>query len=197
VSAPSPVSSFAGILRGAWSPQILEVAAFRTGGAAIARQGALLGEPPAAPGKCAFVGQRLSLCARPLRWLFLRAPEDDAPAAARQWQEGCRDCAAVVNLSSALAAFLLGGARVTEMLARGCRLDLHPQVFPPGSAAATVMAQVPVTLAALPHCMLLLSPATTARHLAEWLETTSGPFGASGNLDIDALFSGEMTTRYP
>jgi sarcosine oxidase gamma subunit len=63
------------------------------------------------------------------------------------------------------------------MLARGCRLDLEPTLFPPGRAAATIIAQVPVTLAALASGMLLLTPATTGRHLRHWLAATARPFG--------------------
>ena len=63
------------------------------------------------------------------------------------------------------------------MLARGCRLDLDPAVMPTGSAVATVIAQVAVTLVAMPAGLLLLTPSTTARHLREWLLSTSKPFG--------------------
>jgi sarcosine oxidase gamma subunit len=63
------------------------------------------------------------------------------------------------------------------MLARGCRLDLEAGAFPAGRAAATIMVQVPAILARLTAGMLLLTPATTARHLREWLVETSQPFG--------------------
>jgi sarcosine oxidase gamma subunit len=60
---------------------------------------------------------------------------------------------------------------------RGCRLDLDPDVFPAGSAAATIMAQVSVTIMALSSGVLLLTPATTARHFYEWLASAAKPFG--------------------
>jgi sarcosine oxidase gamma subunit len=63
------------------------------------------------------------------------------------------------------------------MLARGCRLDLDPVEFPAGHAAATHMAQVSVIIAALPSGIMLLTPATTARHVREWLASTAQPFG--------------------
>ncbi|HEV2286622.1 MAG TPA: hypothetical protein VGR80_11320, partial [Steroidobacteraceae bacterium] len=97
--------------------------------------------------------------------------------------------AAVVDLSGALAAFLLAGPAVPGMLARGCRLDLRPAAFPTGSAAATIMVQVPATLAALSAGVLILTPATTARHLYEWLLETARPFGLGpvGETSVERL----------
>jgi heterotetrameric sarcosine oxidase gamma subunit len=83
----------------------------------------------------------------------------------------------VVELSSALTSFLLGGPRACEVLSRGCRLHLAPEVFQIGHAAATIMAQVSVVLAAVPAGMLLLTPASTAQHVGEWLAASAAPFG--------------------
>ena len=74
-------------------------------------------------------------------------------------------------------AFFLEGPAVRELLARACRLDLDAGAFPVGRAAATIMVQVPAILARLTPGMLLLTPATTAQHLREWLVETSRPFG--------------------
>jgi sarcosine oxidase subunit gamma len=88
----------------------------------------------------------------------------------------------------------LAGPAVSDVLARGCRLDLHPAAFLPGSAAATSMAQVSVTLARLHAGWLLLTPSSTARHLREWLAAAARPFGLleRGNVNVAAL-SGEGT----
>jgi len=75
------------------------------------------------------------------------------------------------------ALLYLAGAGARELLTRGCRLDLDRGAFPPGSAAATLIAQVSVILAALDSGFLLLTPATTARHLREWLLASGAPFG--------------------
>jgi sarcosine oxidase subunit gamma len=112
---------------------------------------------------------------RPERWLLLSAPAAPA-AAAHTWQSLCSGQAAVVELSSALSALLLGGVAARTVLTRGCRLDLDPEVFPPGHAAATIMAQVSVIVAALPAGVLLLTPASTARHFREWLTAVAAPF---------------------
>ena len=112
---------------------------------------------------------------RPERWLLLSAPGAPA-AAAHTWQSLCSGQAAVVELSSALSAFLLAGVAARTVLTRGCRLDLDPELFRHGHAAATIMAQVSVILAALPAGVLLLTPASTAQHFREWLAAAAAPF---------------------
>ncbi|MBS0578590.1 MAG: hypothetical protein JSR36_04945 [Proteobacteria bacterium] len=195
MSAPSPD---AGVRQGRWPAQVLEIAALRGAGSALAQCAHRLGEALPGPGEVRASAPRVSLCVRPQRWLLLQPAEGpEAAARAHAWQEGCGGLAAAIDMSSALSVLLLSGRPAREMLARGCRLDLHPQVFRPGMAASTLLAQVPVTLAALPGGLLLLSPSSTAQHLGEWLEATARPFGEPGTLDIEALFSGETATRYP
>jgi heterotetrameric sarcosine oxidase gamma subunit len=54
--------------------------------------------------------------------------------------------AAAVETGHGLAFLELSGAQSRHVLAKGCRLDLHPLVFTPGHAARTVIAQISVTL---------------------------------------------------
>jgi len=134
-------------------------------------------------GRLAAAGDTLALCVRPQRWLLLSAPLAPGLTAAA-WQAPCAGMAAVVDLSSALVAVHLSGPRAREALARSCRLDLDPDVFPPGHAAATIMAQVGAILAAVPAGMLILTPASTARHLHEWLVSAARPFGLAPRADV-------------
>jgi heterotetrameric sarcosine oxidase gamma subunit len=127
--------------------------------------------------------EHLVLGVRPERWLILTAPA--APgAAASAWQAACAGIGATIDLSSALCAFHLTGPEVPQMLARGCRLDLRPEIFREWGTAATVIAQVPVTLAALPWGWLLLTPATLAQHFHEWLVAVGKPFGLKPRPDL-------------
>jgi sarcosine oxidase subunit gamma len=127
-------------------------------------------------GRIAAGPERLSLCVRPERWLLLTPPA--APgAAAADWHRHCAGAGAAVDLSSGLAAAYLEGPAMRDVLARGCRLDLDPGVFPAGHAAATIVAQVSIILAALGPGLLLLTPATTAMHLGEWLESAARALG--------------------
>jgi len=165
---------------------IVELAAFRERAPELVRLAA--GRDIALPGPGAAVARagRLSLSVRPDRWLLLTPPA--APgASAALCQELCQESGAVLDQSSALVAFLLAGPAVPEMLARACRLDLATGAFPAGRAAATIMVQVPAILAQLTAGTLLLTPATTAQHLREWLAETSRPFGLA--LAADATVS--------
>jgi sarcosine oxidase subunit gamma len=190
VSAPEPRTP-AGVAFARWAAEVIEVAALRNQAAAAESFGTASGEPLPAFGQVRSTASALALCVRPARWhLVAPLPAQQESARARDWRAGVGPAAAVTELSSALAAFILCGPELGEMLARGCRLDLHPRVFPPGSAAATVMVQVPVVLAALPHGMLLLTPSSTAQHFAEWLETAARPFGRAADPTITGLWQG-------
>jgi sarcosine oxidase, subunit gamma len=117
----------------------------------------------------------LALCVRPDRWLIL-SPPASAGASAGVWQAACAGLGIALDLSSGLTALQLAGPAAREVLVRGCRLDLDPDAFPVGAAAATIMVQVSVILVALPSGLLLLTPASTARHVREWLVSTAKPF---------------------
>lgn len=129
-----------------------------------------------AMGRAEIASDQLRMSVRPGRWLLLSEPAPAGAAAAR-CEAVYAESAAAIDLSSGLAAFFVQGAAGREMLARGCRLDLDPAAMPAGSAAATLIAQVAVTLVALPAGLLLLTPSSTARHLREWLISTAQPFG--------------------
>lgn len=155
---------------------IVELAAFRERASDLARLAAGRGIALAGPGAATAHSGRLTLSVRPGRWLLVMPPEAPGVSAAL-CRELCEGSAAAVDLSSALAAFLLAGPAVSEMLARACRLDLETRAFPAGRAAATIMVQAPAILVQLTAGTLLLTPTTTARHLHEWLVETSRPFG--------------------
>ena len=139
-------------------------------------------------GRLVAADNQLALCVRCERWLLLAAPAPAAVSAAL-WHDACAGAGIAVDLSSGLVAFHLAGPAAREVLARSCRLDIDPVAFPVGHAAATILAQVSAILAALPSGLLLLTPATTARHFREGLTTTAKPFGMrpQSNLTIADL----------
>ena len=161
---------------------ILEIAASGAGAGELARRAndagctlPLLGRAQPSAG--------LALAVRPERWLLL-LPAAAGGMNAAAWQSRCAGAGVVVELSAGLSAFVLKGPAVREVLRRGCRLDLDPDAFPEGAAAATSMAQVAVTLAALPAGFLLLTPASTARHFEEWLQGAARAFGMTRVADV-------------
>jgi len=189
VSAPE-----AGIALAACPADLVELVAFRKRDGDLGQLAAGRGLTLPGPGEIVARPEGLTLSVRSGRWLLLSRPVAPGESANR-WAEASHGRCAVVDLSSAMAAFLLWGPAVGEMLARACRLDLEPGAFPAGRAAATIMVQVPAILARLTPGMLLLTPATTALHLREWLVDASRPFGFA--LAADATVSelcGESST---
>jgi sarcosine oxidase subunit gamma len=179
------------------SADVVEIAAFRGRASEVESLAASHGVRLPALGEARFVAaDTLALSVRPERWLLLSPPVSTGEAV-RDAERIFAGLGAVLDHSSGLAAFYLAGPAWREVLKRGCRLDLDPRVFPARSAAATIIAQVPATLAALPRGLLLLTPATTARHLREWLAATAGPFGFASRPDVKVgreLLSGDAST---
>ena len=179
MSGPDPAAArpgAAGITLAPCPMDVVELAAFRERAADLERLAADQEVGLAGPGAVAARRGRITLNVRPGRWLVLSPPAPPGAGAAR-WQAAAGGRCAVVDLSAALVAFLLAGPAAAEMLTRACRLDLDADAFPAARAAATIMVQVPVILARLAPGMLLLTPATTAQHLRDWLVTASQPFG--------------------
>ncbi len=95
---------------------------------------------------------------------------------------------AAVDLSAGLAAATACAARRRPRVLREvCRLDLTPGGHSrAGSAAATLIAQVRDYHRVPAAGLLLLTPATTARHFREWLVATARPFGLANPRAVDA-----------
>lgn len=194
MSAPEVGAGAAGVELGRLTAEVIEIVAFRERAPELEELAAARGVKLAGLGRIDVGSARLTLAVRPGRWLLLGPPA--APGASfLAWQQALAGRGAAVDVSAGLAVLVLGGSEVREMLARGCRLDLHAAAFPDGSAAATIMAQVPVVLAALTSRILLLTPATTARHMSEWLVSAARPFGLAnrGETAINELCGVEPT----
>lgn len=190
MSGPESVS--AGVRLASCAADIVEIAAFHGRARELESIAGGRGVDLPALGRLALASDQLALCVRPERWLLLGPPAFPGATAAL-WHAACARVGAAVDLSSGLTALHLSGPQVREVLSRGCRVDLDPDVFPAGSAAATIMAQVAVILAVLPSGLVLLTPASTARHLREWLASTAKPFGLVLRADVTvAALSGEV-----
>jgi sarcosine oxidase, subunit gamma len=155
---------------------IVELAALRGRGRELERIALGRGVQLPALGRTRVASDHVALCVRPERWLILTPPAA-AGAGAAVWQAACAGLGIALDQSSAISALELTGCAAREVLVRSCRIDLDPHAFPIGAACATIMVQVPVILVALAAGVLLLTPASTARHLREWLVATAKPFG--------------------
>jgi heterotetrameric sarcosine oxidase gamma subunit len=155
---------------------IVEIAALRGRARELERVALGRGVQLPALGRALAATDHLALCVRPGRWLILTPPAA-AGASAAVWQAVCAGLGAALDLSSGLNALELTGSVAREVLVRSCRIDLDPDAFPVGAACATIMVQVPVILVALASGVLLLTPASTARHFHEWLMSSAKTFG--------------------
>ena len=182
----------AGVRLSCGAMDIVQIAAGRGREPELKRIAAGCGVQLPARGRAVFAADQLVLSVRPGRWLLLGSPGSPG-ASAQLWHKVCTGVGIVLDLSCALSALHLAGPAAREVLVRGCRLDLDPQAFPVGAAAATIMAQVSVILAALPSGVLLLTPSSTARHVHAWLAHAAQPFGLMPHTDFTvAALSGDQ-----
>ncbi|WP_406273954.1 sarcosine oxidase subunit gamma [Nocardia sp. NBC_00881] len=90
---------------------------------------------------------------------------------------------AAVDVSAQRTTLRLRGAHARDVLAKGCSLDLHPNVFTTGSAAQTTLARAGIVLLALDdtgtdHRILVRS--SFARYLTDWLLDAAIEFSLDG-----------------
>ena len=81
-----------------------------------------------------------------------------------------------VDTSAARTTLELAGPYARDVLAHGCRLDLHPRVFPPGAAARTNVAKAVVVLHRLGDAYRLYVGSSYADYLTRWLLDAMTPY---------------------
>lgn len=76
----------------------------------------------------------------------------------------------VVDLSGNRTTLELNGPFARAVLEKGCHVDLHPRAFTPGSAVATTLGPVPVTLWQTGESIYRVMPRVSfAGYMARWL----------------------------
>jgi sarcosine oxidase subunit gamma len=128
--------------------QIRQIAAWRDADLAplradlVERLGIALPDGPDA----ARADGRVALRIAPRRWWLVEAPEAGAEPDLAAALAGR---AALTDLSHARSVLRLGGPADRSVLAKLCRIDLHPSALPPGRVAQTALGQVPALIHAL------------------------------------------------
>lgn len=124
-----------------------------------------LGLKPPAPG-CVSMAQ-----GRELLWL---QPDTYLLLGNTHGLEALAPHAMMVDQSDGRSCFMLVGPDAAAMLARGCRVDLHPRAFGPGRVVSTSLAHVN---ALIQQCdatrFRVIVFSSFARHIADWLEHAS------------------------
>lgn len=87
--------------------------------------------------------------------------------------------ASVVDTSAGQTVIRLSGPSALDVLARGCALDLHPSVFPPGACAQTLLARAQALLIAVDDTPTfdIIVRRSFAPYVAAWLEDSAREFG--------------------
>ena len=103
-----------------------------------------LGLDPA-PGLASAIEAGTALWLAPGAWMVVAEGLEEG-ALYRSLRDQLQGLAAVIDQSHGRAALRLAGASARDVLAKGCRLDLHPREFTPGRCAQTSIAQIGVLL---------------------------------------------------
>lgn len=122
------------------------------------------------PGQCSAGADATAIWIQPAAWL-ITAPRGIEAALAARAAVAFAGIAAVEDQSHGRTVIAMSGPAARPVLARGCRIDLHPPAFGPGRAAMTQIAHV----SCLVH-QVDASPAfeltvfsTLAEHVFHWL----------------------------
>ena len=107
-----------------------------------AAQSALALDLPLTPGKSRARAGHVAMWLGPDQWLIAAS----AASAALLVRALDGFAASAVDVSDLRAEFELAGPRATDVLCKGCAIDLHPHVFGPGDCALTSLARVRVAL---------------------------------------------------
>jgi sarcosine oxidase, subunit gamma len=111
------------------------------------------------------------ICLGPTDWLAVALHPD--PTILERWlHESLEDSSfRATNVSQALLRIEVGGSDVRDLLAKGCALDLYPPLFPPGRAARTRFAGMPVIVRCTGTSSFeLVVTQSYADYLIAWLE---------------------------
>ncbi len=97
------------------------------------------------PGAAAEGRGMTALWVQPEGW-FVVAPRAGDGVLAGALKASCGDAGSVVDQSHGRSVIRISGARAAWVLAKSCRVDLHPSVFGPGRVASTQLFHLGVTL---------------------------------------------------
>lgn len=136
-----------------------------------------LGLDPA-PGLASPIDAGTALWQAPGTWMVIAEGLEEGALHGRLVDE-LQGLAAVIDQSHGRAALRLSDPRARDVLAKGCRLDLHPRAFRPGMCAQTAIVQIGVLLHQLderPAYDLYVLAGYAVDFLA-WLTASAAEFG--------------------
>lgn len=150
-----------------------------SGSGAEGRMAVVLGtQLPSKCGDTTIADRHAVLWLGPDEWLVVTASDPVALAARLEAALGSAP-GLVTDLSANRTVIELSGPRASDVLDKGCPVDLHPRAFSTGRAITTTVARVPVLLWQTgDHTYRLLPRASFADYVARWLLDAMSEFTA-------------------
>ncbi|MGY1624986.1 sarcosine oxidase subunit gamma [Geodermatophilus sp. SYSU D00965] len=127
---------------------------------------------PTAPNTWVPAGSGRAVWLGPDEWLLTSTTEAPEELEARVRAAVLPLGGSATDVSAQRIGLRLTGARVRDVLAKGCSIDLHPRVAGRGSSAQTTLGQAGVVLLVLSDTgddVVVLVRSSFAGYLAEWL----------------------------
>ena len=127
---------------------------------------------PAAPNTWVASGTGRAVWLGPDEWLLSSTTEVPEDLEARVRAAVLPLGGSATDVSAQRIGLRLTGARVRDVLAKGCSIDLHPRSFGRGSSAQTALGQAGIVLLALGDAgddYVVLVRSSFAGYLADWL----------------------------
>ncbi|MGY1688023.1 sarcosine oxidase subunit gamma [Geodermatophilus sp. SYSU D00804] len=157
----------------------------RLGAGGAAAAAALGVELPVVPNTWVAAGTGRAVWLGPDEWLLTSTTDAPDELEARVRAAVLPLGGSATDVSAQRIGLRLTGARVRDVLAKGCSIDLHPRVFGRGRSAQTTLGQAGVVLLALSDAaddFVVLVRSSFAGYLADWLldaalEFTPTPHG--------------------
>ncbi|WP_338892019.1 sarcosine oxidase subunit gamma [Rhodococcus sovatensis] len=147
------------------------------GGAAVA---AVIGaDLPSTPGTSVNTPSATVIWLGPQEWLVTTRSQPGVELESELQDAVRRHGGAATDVSAQRTVFRLSGKYARLVLSKGCSLDLHPSVYPEGTAQQTMLALAAVLIVAIDDVgtdYRLLVRSSFARYLAEWLLDASAEF---------------------
>lgn len=130
------------------------------------------------PNKLSLAGELTAVWIQPGSWLVM-APFSGALDLEQRLATALADTASLADQTFGKSVLRLSGERARGVLAKGCRVDLHPRVFGPGCSAVTPIGHIGCVLLQVDEAPSydLIVPSTLAASFLEWLLTASAEFG--------------------
>jgi sarcosine oxidase subunit gamma len=144
------------------------------------------GELPLEPNTTRTAGEWTLFWLGPDEWMIV-TPPDRQDGLIEKLHTALSDCfCSVVDVTSYYTTLAVGGRRAADLLAKGCTLDLHPQVFTPGQCAQTHVAKATVLIwpTDAGSSFRILVRRSYADYFGHWLNQAVREFGGAGELDL-------------